>query len=115
MVTGMPEFHKGNKRAVRKLTATQVYDIRLLYRRGDCTQGELARDFGVSVIQIGRITRGEVWQEIKLPPSDRDVEESMRRMLQVQEETQGLSKLQEEGEKVLGPAKNIMNALDEEE
>ena len=45
-----------------KLTATAVAEMRRL-RAAGATQGALARMFGVSVVQVGRICRGEAWQE----------------------------------------------------
>lgn len=59
----MAVFQQGNKRA-RKLSVTEVQEIRKLYAEGYKTQGQLSREFSVSVIQIGRIVRGEVWQDI---------------------------------------------------
>lgn len=53
------QFRKGNiSRA--KLTPVQVQDIRERFAQG-ATQGALAREFRVSIGQIGRITRGEAW------------------------------------------------------
>ena len=49
---GNAPFGKGNlRRSV--LTASKVGEIRALYGRGHVTQGQLARDYGVSVVQIG--------------------------------------------------------------
>lgn len=111
----MSKYQYGN-RSRNKLTAVQVYDIRALYARGDCTQGELARDFKVSVIQIGRIVRGEVWQTLPAAgPTDTEQQDVLRRLLQAQEEVSGMTKLQEVAAKTLGPAKGIMNALEGEE
>ena len=45
-----------------KLTLTKVAEIRERYETGE-TQGSLARMFGVSIGQIGRIVRGESWQQ----------------------------------------------------
>lgn len=52
-------FGKRNK-AARKLDQLQVQQIRKLYEEG-ATQGAIARHFGMSTVQIGRIVRGESW------------------------------------------------------
>lgn len=90
----MTEFQKNNTRA-SKLLASEVRDIRTLYARGDCSQGQLSRDFGVSVIQIGRIVRGEVWQHLPTEISARELDQSAKRLLELQQtvEAPGLSKL----------------------
>ena len=99
-----------------KLTAVQVQDIRILYNRGDCTQGQLSRDFGVSVIQIGRIVRNEVWQNLPPPtPTNREIAEQAERLLQVQAEVSGMTKLQDEADRILGQGRQIIDALDEED
>lgn len=86
---GNAPFGKNNlRRSV--LTASKVGEIRALYGRGHVTQGQLARDYGVSVVQIGRIVRGEVWQG--LGPQQvgaRELEDSAARMLALQEEMLG--------------------------
>ena len=48
--------------AARKLTAYEVGELRRMYQEG-ATQGALAKSYGVSVGQIGRIVRGESWQQ----------------------------------------------------
>lgn len=55
--------HQKNNSAASKLTPTEVGRIRLQYSQGQ-TQGALSREFGISVVQIGRIVRGEVWQHL---------------------------------------------------
>lgn len=52
----------GTKNQTRKLTLDDVRVIREEYEAG-ATQGSLAKYFGVSVGQIGRIVRGESWME----------------------------------------------------
>ena len=52
-----------NNSAASKLTPSEVAKIRAQYAQGQ-TQGSLCREFGVSVVQIGRIVRGEVWQHL---------------------------------------------------
>lgn len=61
-MTGIPFRHNNKQQGNRKLTQEKVRDIRTLYE-GGMTQGALAREFDVSVIQIGRIVRYEVWRD----------------------------------------------------
>jgi len=83
---GNAPFQRKNTRAAH-LTASQVLEIRDFYERGRVTQGQLARDYGVSVVQIGRIVRGEVWQGLrKALPSAAAIDESAQRMLALQAE-----------------------------
>jgi len=76
----------------RKLTYSQVQEIRTLYEAGT-TQGQLCREYGVSVVQIGRIVRGEVWkdagQAVRRGPSAEDVQAALARSLAVQAEVTG--------------------------
>lgn len=84
-------FRRGNISAA-KLTPSQVLSIRQRYNDGE-SQGALAREFAVSVGQIGRIVRGEVWQDYSqpeapstfehrraTPPSDDDITQSAMRL-----------------------------------
>lgn len=58
------EFKQHNKnQGNRKLTFALVYEMREKYNSGRYTQAALSREYRVSVIQVGRIVRGEVWQE----------------------------------------------------
>jgi len=88
---GNGPFQRNNiRRAV--LTASKVEEIRRLYSKGAVTQGQLSRDYGVSVVQIGRIVRGEVWQGLgPVEASQRELEASAEKMLALQR------KLEEEG------------------
>ncbi len=54
-------FARGNKQA-RKLNAELVREMRQHYAEG-ATQGQLGKYYGVSVVQVGRIVRGESWSE----------------------------------------------------
>ncbi len=117
----MSKFQKGHNKAA-KLTAANVQDIRAIYAAGDATQGELSRDYKVSVVQIGRIVRGESWQSLPaLPPSHREMEVSAQRILQAQAEIvkeqegdgSGLARLQgEAGE--LRKADRLLDELEGE-
>lgn len=80
----MAEFQRRNVRA-SKLGVKQVQDIRKLYGRGDCTQGQLARDYGVSVVQIGRIVRGEVWQGLPQEVTAIELDATAKRLLELQQ------------------------------
>ena len=89
----MPAFQKSNRRA-SKLSVPEVQEIRHLYNQGRLTQGDLSRRFGVSVIQIGRIVRGEVWQQLPTLEhlmSQGELKESAARMLEMQEKLQAES------------------------
>lgn len=68
----MSKFHKGNIRA-RKLTASQVLEMRELYHEQAWTQSALARRYQVSVITVGRIVRGESWQSFAMPVNATDI------------------------------------------
>lgn len=54
-------IRRGNRQA-RKVTLEQVGVIRERYAQGE-TQSTLSVEFRLSVGQIGRIVRGESWQE----------------------------------------------------
>lgn len=58
----MAKFSKGHTRA-SKLTGEDVLAIRQRYQDG-ASQGSLARAYGLSVGQIGRIVRNESWQNV---------------------------------------------------
>ena len=72
-----------------KLTGEQILEIRDLYEAG-WSQGRLAREFKMSVVQIGRIVRGESWAKlggaraeqvlVEDPPSTEEVEASAERL-----------------------------------
>jgi hypothetical protein len=84
-------FKQQNSRAA-KVTSTQVYDIRRRYAEGE-TQASLAREYKLSVNQIGRIVRGEAWGQFANPVegterelyrqptvTDNEIEASLRRV-----------------------------------
>ena len=81
---GNGPFQRNNiRRAV--LTASKVMEIRKFYEAGTVTQGQLSRDYGVSVVQIGRIVRGEVWQGLgPVAAGARELEASAEAMLELQ-------------------------------
>jgi transcriptional regulator with XRE-family HTH domain len=51
-------FRRGHTRNA-KLSPAEVLEIRELYHQQNWTQGALARRFGMSIVSIGRIVRGE--------------------------------------------------------
>ena len=97
-----------------KLTPRQVQDIRYLYANGDATQGQLSRDFQVSIIQIGRIVRGEVWQGLaQHEPGTRELGEAAERLRNLQAELDapvGQARLQREA----GQANELLDELTQE-
>lgn len=69
----MPTFRKGNiTRAT--LTPEEVLRIREDYASGEWSQGALARRHLVGVGTIGRIVRGESWQQYRRPVSISGIE-----------------------------------------
>lgn len=101
----MAKFTNYSRRAA-KLSPTQVWEIRSKYLGTEGfspqSQGSLAREYGISVGQIGRIVRGEAWQGLSTPvneariehesiqalstreePSDEDVQRSLDRLAQL--------------------------------
>ena len=74
----MSKFSRGHTKAA-KLTATQVLEIRELYNQG-FTQGALSKQFHISVVQIGRIVRGEVWQQYQQPAHPDEIEDSLAKL-----------------------------------
>jgi hypothetical protein len=76
----MTKFSRTNVRAA-KTTATAVLRIRELYNAG-WTQGRLSREFHLSVGQIGRIVRGEAWQEYShaVAPHPDEIQHSLAKL-----------------------------------
>ena len=78
-----------------KLSVHDIQQLRYDYAAGKANQGQLARRYKISVIQVGRITRRECWQNISdfgLEPLD--LEASARRLMAIQEETDASKKMQ---------------------
>lgn len=69
--------------AAAKLTPTKVLEIREKYSNG-ATQSSLCKEYDVSIVQIGRVVRGEVWQSVIPPPTADDLYASAQRMFDVQ-------------------------------
>lgn len=116
----MSKFRRGNSRSA-KLTALQVQEIRLRYAAGLLSQGSLSREFGVSIVQIGRIVRGEVWQHLPPVPLPADkIQESAQRMLALQERVnnptaleQGIQDRLREQEEELGALSRLTEEIRE--
>ena len=72
----------GIKNQTRKLTLDDVRTMREAYQDG-ATQGSLAKYFGVSVGQVGRIVRGESWMEAGRAPTPTQaiIDRSMAKVL----------------------------------
>jgi hypothetical protein len=64
-------LRSGNSRAA-KMTPMNILEIREKYAAGR-TQGSLAREFGISVGQIGRIVRNESWQQFTPVTTEHDL------------------------------------------
>jgi hypothetical protein len=104
-------FRQGNQRAA-KLTAQGVLEI---YRRSAAgeSQAAISREMQISVGQVGRIVRGEVWQELYrrytegLPLQAKDVDMHLAQ----QEINTGKSQLrqQSEAEKSLARTLELLN------
>lgn len=83
----MAKFWRQNNRAA-KITAALAVQIRKEYQSGLVTQGDLARMYKLSAVQIGRIVRGESWQNTPmLEPSVEEQRAILERLINVQKET----------------------------
>lgn len=88
----MTMFGPGNK-AGRKLSTKEVEEIRVAYENGH-SQGAIARHYRMSVVQIGRIVRGESWNvsgrlreapaRMAQPPTEAEREAVLEKLLQLQ-------------------------------
>lgn len=57
----------GETNGGHKLTLEDVQEIRRLYKLGGTSQREIAKEFGISRAQAGRITSGQNWKDV--PPA----------------------------------------------
>lgn len=85
------KFSKGNVRA-GKLTASQVLELRELYA-GGWSQGRLSRTFGISIGQIGRIVRGEAWQQYAQIAGEKELSAEAHKAMPQSEMESSLKKL----------------------
>lgn len=53
------------------LTTEQVLEVCDRYARGDATQAQLAREYGMTQTGIGHLVRGETWTEVPRPLTTR--------------------------------------------
>jgi hypothetical protein len=88
------KFPLKNSRAA-KLDAASVLSIRRKYESGAWSQGQLARDYGVSLNTIGKIVRYEAWHDLVPPASAEGLAEMAQRMLKVQESTDALARVEQ--------------------
>ena len=63
----MSKFRNKNESASQKLTDVEVVEIRRRYAEEGLSQGELGREYNVTIQTIGRIVRGESRTKLKLP------------------------------------------------
>lgn len=101
------KFEARNTRSA-KLTAGQVIDMRHKYAHLRYTQGRLAREYGLSVVQVGRILRGESWQGLPIEPTSEEIAASARRVFEsLDQPIKGpalVDKMMEEANRVANPA-----------
>lgn len=86
----MSKFTKRNSKAA-KINATIVQEIRDKYASGYYTQSSLSIEYQLSVVQIGRIVRGESWQGAATqlrPASRQELDEMAQRLLATQREVE---------------------------
>lgn len=72
-------FRMQNSKAA-KINAADVMKIRELYGIG-WTQSRLCREFQISIGQIGRIVRGESWQQLPKIATEEEIAQSKARAL----------------------------------
>jgi len=77
----MSKFNRGNTRA-HKLTPLQVHEIREKYAREGRTQASLAREYRVVPETVGRIVRGETWQQFEAIETNFAIEARMVRAVE---------------------------------
>lgn len=83
-------FNRGHS-AAAKLTPQQVLEIRDRYNSG-WTQGKLSREYQVSIGQIGRIVRGEAWQQYRQEAHPDAIEHSLAKLKMTGVEIKPLSR-----------------------
>ncbi len=82
----------------RKVTSEEVFEMRRKYEAYEMTQGQLARAYGISVGQVGRIVRGESWQgssgrRVEAAPPKQDPEAFLQSLIALQGEVSTSSSL----------------------
>ncbi len=93
------KFYTRNTKAAR-LTPTQVQEIRAKYATGNYTQGALCQEYDISIVQIGRIVRGESWKGMPIPATEYQMMQTALKLQRLSEDkSSGLLDLLEEGKK----------------
>lgn len=79
-----------------KMTVSRVLEMRRRYAEGE-TQSSLARAFDLSVVQVGRIVRGESFREVggAAQQAPRTADESLREVVRMRENG-GMTSVQED-------------------
>lgn len=54
----------GEKNRHSKMTNAQIKEVRKRWAKGDITKTELAKDYPIGRAQLGRVLRGQAWQDI---------------------------------------------------
>lgn len=100
----MPKKVAGGARS-GPLSEMDVVDIRVKYWQLNYTQGQLAREKRVTINTIGRIVRGETWQEVGGPGSAiaerQEVEEKLIAHAEANAPAENSSEIQTSMQKVL--------------
>ena len=109
----MTKFFSRNTRAA-KVTAAIVLEIRKKYQEYGMTQADLSREYRLSTVQIGRIVRGESWQNVPmLAPTSEDLRSQAERAYNtVQKEVELTGPIQPAGEVVNERAAAAQAAVD---
>lgn len=110
----MSKFTVGHRRSA-KLTPEQVLDMRRLYAEEGWSQGRLARHFCLSVGQVGRIVRGEQWQDYPQVLTDQEIEHRMAILPQPDAATleESMARLSEKLLNPLSPGPKEIDPLEE--
>lgn len=85
-----------------KTTWADVQRLRELYNSGR-TQGSLAREFGLSIGQVGRIVRGEAWQTAEPEPEEPSLSPEIEASLQKLRDELDSAQLEPEPEPTKSP------------
>ena len=88
----MNEFDPEHKKSRRKITDTQVRELKELYHEQKWTQKELADKFGISVMQVGRIVRGDSRKSVQIA-SELIEEQAKKQMEEMKKMLEGQARL----------------------
>lgn len=98
----MSLLQRGHKRAA-KATPSIVRLIREMYDSGRYTQAGIAREVGLSVVQVGRITRRESWADLPEELTSEAIAASAERLMRTQDALARMGKEVTEAAKELTP------------